>query len=250
MRSVRIILRAQLGGIVLGTAALVYLLGFDSHPHHVLSACLTAACYAAITGSGTFFSQKAWRAQARKAGSAALRPDGGVSTSGAGLEMTARRVVRHRRTWQLVALLGAAMLIAFFVLVNLYAGPTMDLESSGARVEGVVTDVMGQGEAPFDGAIEVQYVYGGQTFDAHIYRDDNSPFYYVGEAVTVAVDPSDPGVATVGGSDNEGPAEVLLFVALLLLGAVALLMGSLMLIGMRLTRRKARRTTVQADVFH
>jgi Protein of unknown function (DUF3592) len=187
---------------------------------------------------------------ARWAASAVLRPDDEAGASDADRQLTARRVVRQRRTWQSVALLGAAMLIAFFVLVNLYAGPTMDLESSGAHVEGVVTDVIGQGEAPFDGAIDVQYVYAGQAFDAHIYRDDDSPFYHVGEMVTVAVDPSDPQVATVGGSDNEPPAEVVLFVALLLLGATALFMGLVALLLTRLARRRARRETLKTGGFH
>lgn len=243
-RFLRVILRVQLATIAIGTVALVYVLGFRVHPHQVEFACLTAACYAAFTGITTFFIQKAWRARAR---TAARRADGEVTANSAGLAASGRNIRFHRRAWQSVTLLGAAMLIAFVVLVNHYAGPAMDLESSGAHVEGEVTSVIGQGQAPVDGAIDVQYVYAGQTFDAHIYRDDASPFYHVGEAVTVAVDSSDPQVATVGGSDNQGPAAVVLFVALLLVGAAALFLGLVMLIAMRLTRRKARRAIMQAD---
>jgi len=238
-RFLRVILRVQLATITIGTVAVVYVLGFRVHPHQVEFACLTAACCAAFGGVTTFFTQKAWRAQARRADA--------VTANGAGLAVSGQRVRPHRRAWQAVTLLGAVMLIAFVVLVDHYAGPSMDLESSGAPVEGVVTSVIGQGEAPVDGAIDVQYVYAGETFDAHIYRDDTSPFYHAGEVVTVDVDRSDPQVATAAGSDNEAPAMVVLLVALLLLGAAALFIGSVMLIAMRLARRKARRAIVRVD---
>jgi hypothetical protein len=140
-----------------------------------------------------------------------------------------------------MVLLGAAMLVAFVVLVNHYEGSATTLESSGAHVQGVVTSVIAQGEAPFDGSIDVEYVYAGQSFDAHIYRDDNSPFYHVGEAVTVTVDPSDPQVATVGSSDNQGPGMVLLLVVLLLLGGALVFLGLALLFGLWLTGRRARR---------
>ncbi len=137
------------------------------------------------------------------------------------------------------------MLTAFLVLVVHYEGPASTLESSGVHVEGVVTSVIGQEEAPADGAVDVRYIYAGQTFDTHIYRDDNSPTYRVGEAVTVTLDPSAPQVATVGGSDNEGPGVVWLLIVLLLGGGCAVFLGLAMLIGIGIIRRKARRATVQ-----
>jgi Protein of unknown function (DUF3592) len=82
---------------------------------------------------------------------------------------------------------------------------------------------------------------------AHVQRDDTSPFYQVGEAVTVTLDPSDPHVATVGGSDNLAPEVVWPLVALLVLGGGAVFFGLVMLIVIRLARRKARRSIVQAD---
>jgi Protein of unknown function (DUF3592) len=242
-------LRVQLACLVVGAVALVYVLGFGVHPHQIGYACLIAACYVVFTGITTFFMQKAWRSQARSAAANASRhTDGEVTADSAGLGAPRVQDVRSlRRAWQSMVLLGAAMLIAFVVLVNHYEGPAMALESSGAHVEGVVTSVIDQGEPPSDGAIDVQYVYAGQTFHAHIYRDDISPFYHVGEAVTVTVDPSNPQVATVGGSDNEGPGVVWLLVALLLLGGVVLLLGLGLLFSLWLAGRRARRATFITD---
>ena len=146
-----------------------------------------------------------------------------------------------------MTLLGAAMLTAFLVLVVHYEGPAQALESSGVHVGGVITSVTGQGEAPADGAVDVHYSYAGQAFDTRVYRDDSSPFYHVGEAVTVSLDPSDPQVATVGGSDNEGPVVVVVLIVLLLGGGTAVFLGLWMLIAMRLARRKAPSATIQAD---
>jgi hypothetical protein len=170
------------------------------------------------------------------------QPAGGLDAPG-----VRERFRSQRRVWLSVAILGVAMLIAFLVLVNHYEGPASALQSSGVHVEGVVTSVISQGEAPFDGAVDVRYVYAGQTFDTHIYRDDVSPTYRVGEAVTITLDPSDPRVATVGGSDNLRPAVVGLLVVLVLVGGCAVFLGFGMLIALRLTRRKARRAAVQAD---
>jgi Protein of unknown function (DUF3592) len=111
----------------------------------------------------------------------------------------------------------------------------------------VITSVTGQEEAPEDGAVDVQYSYAGQTFDTRVYRDDTSPFYHVGEAVTVTLDPSDPQVATVGGSDNERPAVVWLLIVLLLGGGLAIVLGLAILISVWRTRLKTRGATMQAD---
>jgi hypothetical protein len=251
MRFPRVMLRVQLTCMALGAVAVVYVLGFGVHPHQVGYACLIAACYVVFTGIATFFMQQAWRAQARRAAANAARhADGAVTTENAGglnAPGALEGLRSQRRAWLSVALLGAAMLIAFLVLVDHYEGPASTLQSSGVNVEGVITSVTGQGEAPFDGAVDVQYVYAGQTFDTHVYRDDNSPTYRVGEAVTVTLDPSDPQVATVGDSDNEGPGVVWLLVVLLLGGGFAVFFGLWMLVALRLARRKARRATVRAD---
>jgi uncharacterized membrane protein len=249
MRFARIMLRAQLAFLVIGAAALVYVFGFGVHPHQVGFACVVAACYVVFTGIATFFMQKAWRAQARRAAAtAAMSADSGVT---GGLGVLGPRDPRHvrslRRAWLSMVLLGVAMLVAFVVLVNHYEGPVTTLESSGVPVQGVVTRVVSQGEAPFDGSIDVQYIFLGQSFDAHIYRDDTSPFYHVGEAVTVSVDPSDPKVATVGGSDNTGPAMVVLLVVLLLLGGLLVFLGLALLFSLWLAARRPRRTVVPSD---
>jgi Protein of unknown function (DUF3592) len=243
MRFARIMLRVQLACMAVGAVAVVYVLGFGVHPHQVGYACVVAACYVIFTGIATFFMQKAWRAQARSADAAAsIHADDGATPDIAALGPRDVRHVRSlRRAWLSMVLLGVAMLVAFVVLVNHYEGSATTLESSGAHVQGVVTSVIAQGEAPFDGSIDVEYVYAGQSFDAHIYRDDNSPFYHVGEAVTVTVDPSDPQVATVGSSDNQGPGMVLLLVVLLLLGGALVFLGLALLFGLWLTGRRARR---------
>ena len=250
-RFARVLLRVQLTGMAVGAVALVYVLGFGVHPHQVGYAFVIAGSYVVFTGVATFFTQQAWRAQARRAAaSAARRADGAVTTEdGGGFHAPdVRESLRSlRRAGLSVILLGAAMLIAFLVLVDHYEGPASALESSGVHVEGVVTRVIGQGEAPEDGAVYVQYVYAGQPFATHIYRDDTSPFYHVGEAVTVTLDPSEPRVATVGGSDNEGPAVVWLLVLLLVAGGGAFVLGLAMLLGMLLARRKGLRATVGAD---
>jgi hypothetical protein len=227
----------------------VYVLGFGVHPHQVGYACAVAACYVILTGIATFFTQRAWRVQARLAAARAARPADGPGTeanAGApgtpGVGRVSFRSLLWASLW--VTALGAAMLTAFFVLVNHYEGSAMALESTGVQVEGVITSVTGQGDAPADGAVDVQYVYAGQTFDKHIYRDDNSPTYQVGESVVVTLDPSDPQVATVGGSDNQAPGVVWLLVALLVVGGGAVVCGAMMLIATSLTRRKSRRTTV------
>ncbi len=145
----------------------------------------------------------------------------------------------RRRAWLSLALLGAAMLIGCCVLVNHVDSPASTLASSGVYAEGVVTTVMGQGEAPADGAIDVRYNYAGRTFDAHIYRDDDSPTYRVGEAVIVTLEPAHPQVATVGGSDNLAPGVVWLLIVLLVGGVVAVVLGVALLIAVRQDRRIA-----------
>lgn len=251
MRFARVMLLAQLAGMAVGAVAFVYVLGFGVHPHQVGYAFLVAAGYLVFAGIATFFTQQAWRALARRAAAhAGGGADGAVTTENtAGLQAPGMRgdLRSRRRAWLSVTLLGAAMLIAFLVLVDHYEGPALALESSGAHVEGVITSVIGQGEAPVDGAVVVHYSYAGQTFDTHVYRSDTSPLYYVGEAVTVTLDPADPRVATVGGSDNESPALVGLLVVLLLGGGIAVFLGLFVLIGMSLTRRRARRASVRAD---
>jgi hypothetical protein len=249
MRFARIMLRVQLACLVVGAIALVYVFGFDVHPHQVGFACVVAACYVGFTGIATFFMQKAWRAQPRSADAAAsISADGGGSADIAALR---RRGVLHvrslRRAWLSMVLLGAAMLVAFVVLVNHYEGPTTTLESSGVHVQGIVTSVHSQGDAPLDGSIDVRYAFLGQTFDTRIYRDDNSPFYHVGEAVTVTVDPANPQVATVGGSDNQGPGVVVLLVVLLLLGGLLVFLGLALLFSLWLAGRRARRATFMTD---
>lgn len=250
MRFARVMLHVQLAGIAVGAVALVYLLGFRVHPHQVGSASLIATCYVVFTGITTFFAQRAWRAQARRAANAARQAGSARTTEnagGLGAPGMRKRLRSPRRAWILVTLLGAAMLTAFLVLVVHYEGPAQALESSGVHVGGVITSVTGQGEAPADGAVDVHYSYAGQAFDTRVYRDDSSPFYHVGEAVTVSLDPSDPQVATVGGSDNEGPVVVVVLIVLLLGGGTAVFLGLWMLIAMRLARRKAPSATIQAD---
>jgi hypothetical protein len=251
MRFARVMLRAQLAGMAVGAIALVYLLGFRAHPHQVGSAFLIAACYLAFTGITTFFMQRAWRAQARRADANAAPLAGGALTTenagGIGAPGNRKGLRSLRRVWLSLTLLGAAMLTAFLVLVVHYEGPASALESSGVHVEGVITSVTGQEEAPVDGAVDVQYSYAGQAFNTRVYRDDTSPLYHVGEAVTVTLDPSDPQVATVGGSDNEAPAQVWLLVVLLLGGGLAVVLGLAILIDVRLARRKARMAPLQAD---
>jgi hypothetical protein len=249
-RFARVMLRVQLAGMTVGAIALVYVLGFSVHPHQVGYACLIAACYLVFTGIATFFTQLSWRAQARRAAYAARHADGAVTTENAGrLDAPGVRGAfrSQRRAWLSVTLLGMTMLIAFLVLVDHYEGQASALESSGVHIEGVVTRVTGQGEVVLtkegevktDGAVDVQYVYAGQTFDTHIYLDDTSPTYRAGEAVTVTLDPSDPQIATVGGSDNEGPALVTLLAVLLVGGGFAVVLGLGMLIRTRLAQRRA-----------
>jgi len=251
MRFARVMLQVQLACMAVGAVALVYIFGYRAHPHQVGSAFLIAAVYVVVTGIPTILMQRAWRAQARRAAAAAAPGADGVMTTenggGFGAPRARKSFRSQRRTWLSVTLLGAAMLIAFLVLVDHYEGPALALESSGVHVEGVISSVIGQRMAPADGAVDVQYSYAGQSFDAHIYRDDTSPVYHVGEAVTVTLDPSDPSVATVGGSDNESPGLVALLIVLLLGGGVGVLIGPGMLIAMRLSRQRARRATIQAD---
>jgi len=250
MRFARIMLRVQLAGLAVGTVAIVYVLGFRVHPRQVGTAVLTAACYFAVTGITTLVAQRAWRAQARRAAAAGAHQAGGVLTTqnagGLGAPGMRTRPRSLRWAWLPLILLGAAMLTAFLVLVAHYEGPALALQSSGVRVEGVITSVTRQQEAPADGAVVVHYVYAGQAFDVRVYRDDNSPVYHVGEAVTVTLDPSDPRVATVGGSDNEAPAVVWLLIVLLLGGGLAVILGLAMLLSTWLARRKARSAAVQA----
>jgi len=249
LRFARIMLRMQLTGLTAGAVVIVYVLGFGAHPHRVGYACLIAACYVACTGIVTFLTQQAWRAQARRAAASdSLHADGAVTTgntAGAGAAGAWERLRSQRRVWLSVTLLGAAMLITFVVLLGHYEGPADALDASGVPVSGVVTSVIGQGEPPADGAVDVRYVYAGQVFDAHIYRDDNSPFYHTGEAVTVTVDPSDPQVATVGESDNERPGVVWLLVVLLVGGGAAVVVGLLALLALGLTRRAARKASAR-----
>lgn len=241
-------LRLQVAGMVLGAAAIVYVLGFGVRPHQVGYACLIAACYIVLTGIVTFFTQQAWRVQARRSGSNTARDAGSPLTteSADGLAQAVRDASRSaRRAWLSVTLLGVAMLIAFVLLVDHYEGQAMVLDSSGVPVQGVVTSVTGDGQRQFDGSIDVRYAYGGQTFDTRIYLDDTSPTYQAGEAVTVTVDPADPQTATVGGSDNEGPGLVVLLVVLLVGGGAAAFIGFWMLVAMQLARRRTRRETIK-----
>ena len=182
------------------------------------------------------------RAARHAAGALTTEHSGGLRALG----VRERRWSRCR-AWLSLTLLGITMLIAFLVLVDHYEGRALALQSSGVRVEGVVTRVIGQGEVVFtkqgevktDGAVYVRYVYAGQTFNTHIYLSDTSPTYQAGETVTVTLDPSDPQVATVGGSDNLGPALVTLLTVLLLGGGFAVVLGLWKLVRMGLARRRA-----------
>lgn len=248
MRFARVMLRLQVAGSALGAALLVYVLGFDVRPHQVGYASLIAACYVVLTGIVTFFTQQAWRVQARAAsGNAARDADSALTKESAdGLPLAARVAGRSaRRALLSVILLGVAMLIAFVVLVDHYEGQAMMLDSSGVRVQGVVTSVTGHGLRQIDRSVDVRYAYGGQTFNTRIYLDDNSPTYQAGKAVTVTLDPSDPQIATVGGSDNEGPGLVVLLVALLVGGGAAVFIGFWVLVGAQLARRRTRRENIK-----
>lgn len=251
LRSARVILHVQLASMAVGAVAVVYVLGFRVHPHQVGFAFVVAACYVVFTGAVTFFTQYAWRAQARRAAANAARHQGGALTTENSGRFGAPRVrkglLSQRWAWLALTLLGAALLTAFLVLVNHYEGQAQALESRGVNVVGVITTVTGQGKAPADGSVDVHYIYAGQAFDTRVYRDDTSPLYHVGEAVAVTLDPSDPHVATVGGSDNEAPALVWLLIGLLLGGGLAILLGLGTLASTLLARRKARRATIQAD---
>lgn len=248
-RFFRIMLRVQLTGMVVGAAALVYVLGFGVHPHRVAFACVMATGYIVLSGVVTLLLQRAWRTKARRAAATAARhSDSAMTTQDAVLSAPGRRagIRSQRRTWLSVTLLGVAMLSGFLVLVSHYESPALALASNGVRAQGVVTGVTGQGEPPANGAVDVQYGYAGQSFTTHIYRNDNSPRYRVGDAVTVTLDPSDPQIATVGGSDNMGPGMVWLLIVLLLGGGCVLVVGIAMLIATELSRRKARSAAIQA----
>jgi hypothetical protein len=250
MRFARLILRVQLAGMAVGAAVLVYVLGFDVHPHQVGYGCLIAACYVALSGVVTFFMQRAWRVQARRAAAAAARGvDVGVPTENVGVVARGLRkgLLNQRRTWLSVMLLGVAMLIAFLELVNHYEGSALAFQPDVVNVQGVVTGVTGPGLPAVGGTVDVQYVYAGQTLAAHVYRADTGPAYQVGEAVTVTVDPSDPHIATVGGSDNLGPAVVWLLVALLVGGGCAVFLGLVTLLLMGLARRGGRGAPVKVE---
>jgi hypothetical protein len=67
-------LKLQLGGMVIGAAAVFYVLGLSTHPHHLGLASLLAAVYLAFTGVGTFLIQRAWRARARGARQSVSEP--------------------------------------------------------------------------------------------------------------------------------------------------------------------------------
>jgi len=65
MRFARLMLKLQLGGMVIGAAVVFYLLGFSARPRHLALASVFTAGYLVLTGVGTFVVQRSWRARAR-----------------------------------------------------------------------------------------------------------------------------------------------------------------------------------------
>lgn len=65
MRFAHLMLKLQLGGMVIGAALVFYLLGLSPHPRHLVLASVFTAGYLAFTGVGTFVVQRSWRARAR-----------------------------------------------------------------------------------------------------------------------------------------------------------------------------------------
>jgi hypothetical protein len=102
---------------------------------------------------------------------------------------TARALRRYRSFGWACVVLGAAGVVAAFVIAGMFDQRTATLERSGVRVSGVVVETR---RGPFltDGSIVVSYMLDGPR-RATVRLDSNSPVYEVGTEVTVIVDRTD-----------------------------------------------------------
>ncbi|HEX3426728.1 MAG TPA: DUF3592 domain-containing protein [Acidimicrobiales bacterium] len=117
---------------------------------------------------------------------------------------------------------GSVMLVGFVLAVSAVDNRAQDLEASGARVSGSVISTRGAGE---HGVMRVSYVWLGVTRVGTVHLDASSSVYQVGEPVTVLVDARDLSHMTVEGETNQSPKTVLPMIVLLLVGAMAALVG-------------------------
>ena len=69
LRLARVVLRLQLGGMVLGAALVFYVLGVAAHHRNLGLAIAITATYLVLTGAGTLIIQRSWRARARRVSS-------------------------------------------------------------------------------------------------------------------------------------------------------------------------------------
>jgi uncharacterized protein DUF3592 len=164
--------------------------------------------------------------------------DNGGALDGLGLH---RRRRRFRRRALVVTLAGIVALMGWLVLIDRAEGQGMTLVARGAHARGVLTEVsppLGGGLTA--GAVDVGYLYDGKYFQGHVFLDDSSPRYRVGQSVVVTVDPSQPQDVTVAGSDNESPSFVWMAVGLLVAGLILLILGLAFLLNGSSFARRAR----------
>lgn len=80
MRAARIILISQVVSLVICAPVLFYVLGFSTHPHHVLSATLTTCVAVLFLGATTRWIYRIKMAQANKLDDAAAETPGFLSS--------------------------------------------------------------------------------------------------------------------------------------------------------------------------
>jgi len=147
---------------------------------------------------------------------------------------TRTALTRYRRRGRWISLAGAALLVAFLVVVAIQGEHTKWLLQHGARTPGRITSVS---RGAHGGSLSVDYLADGRLWRGTIALTESSGYYAPGESVTVIYDPRHPTDIRTPAEKNEPRSTVLLLILALAAGSILLTGG----IGTLVRARRLRR---------
>jgi hypothetical protein len=127
----------------------------------------------------------------------------------------------------------------FAVVVSLVNTRTEDLERSGDRAPGVVTEVTNASRRRLNrrdvpSSIRVEFTYRGEARSERIHMESSEPDYDVGQQVVVLIDPDDPDRISIPGEANLSDwTEFLIFGVPAAGGVVGIVVGLMLLTNVR-----------------
>jgi hypothetical protein len=149
--------------------------------------------------------------------------------------LTRAALTRYRWCGRLIALVGAALFIAFFVFVTIQSQHPKWLLAHGARVPGRITDVYRSVHG--SGSFGVRYVADDRAWQGTVVLTETSGYYAPGETTTVIYDPNHPSDIRTPQEKNEPNSTVLPLTLALVSGLILLLGGVGTLVRARAWRR-------------